>query len=112
VLAELGFRIATLASNHTFDQGPFGVTDTVDELHRLGLETAGAGATLDAARCPAIVEADGVTVGVLSYNAVGPRESWATSVKAGAAYVRISQREGRPLRPPLPGGYSFNAPLT
>ena len=29
-LRELGFGIATLASNHTFDQGPYGVLDTIE----------------------------------------------------------------------------------
>ncbi len=90
-LAELGFGVATVASNHTFDQGPFGVLDTVTELRRLGLATTGAGMTLPEARRPAVVEAHGLRVGVLAYNAVGPRESWATGVKAGTAFVRISQ---------------------
>ena len=90
-LRELGFGIATVASNHTFDQGPFGVLDTIDGLRKLGIATTGAGMTLTEARVPAIVEAAGIRVGVLAYNAVGPRESWATGVKAGAAFVRISQ---------------------
>ncbi len=90
-LPGLGFGVATVASNHTFDQGPFGVLDTVSELRRLGLATAGAGMTLPEARRPAVVESQGLRVGVLAYNAVGPRESWATGVKAGTAFVRISQ---------------------
>ncbi len=90
-LRELGFDIATVASNHTFDQGPFGVLDTIDGLRRLGIGTTGAGMTLAEARAPAIVEAAGLRIGVLAYNAVGPRESWATGVKAGTAFVRISQ---------------------
>jgi Bacterial capsule synthesis protein PGA_cap len=90
-LPQLGFGIATLASNHTFDQGPFGVLDTITELRRLGVATVGSGMTLEEARRPAVVEAGGLRIGVLSYNAVGPRETWATSVKSGAAFVRISQ---------------------
>ena len=90
-LPELGFAVATVASNHTFDQGPFGVLDTITELRRLGLATTGAGMTLAEARRPAVVEAGGLRIGVLAYNAVGPRESWATGVKAGTAFVRISQ---------------------
>jgi poly-gamma-glutamate capsule biosynthesis protein CapA/YwtB (metallophosphatase superfamily) len=49
-LAELGFMVATTASNHTFDQGPDGVADTVDELRRLGIATTGSGMTLARAR--------------------------------------------------------------
>jgi poly-gamma-glutamate synthesis protein (capsule biosynthesis protein) len=90
-LAELGFDVATTASNHSFDQGPPGIEDTLRELRRLRIATTGTGMTLEEARRPAIVERDGLRLGFLSYNAVGPRESWATVVKAGAAYVRITQ---------------------
>ncbi len=88
-LAECGFGVVTLASNHTFDQGPAGVEDTVSELRRLGILTTGAGMTLDEARRPATLARDGLRLGFLSYNAVGPRESWATPVKAGAAWVNV-----------------------
>jgi poly-gamma-glutamate capsule biosynthesis protein CapA/YwtB (metallophosphatase superfamily) len=88
-LARAGFGVATLAGNHIADQGRAGITDTVAELRRLGLATAGAGPDLPAARAPAVVERNGLRIGVLSYNCVGPRESWATSAKAGCAYVRV-----------------------
>jgi hypothetical protein len=88
-LAEVGADVATLAGNHIFDQGPYGIQDTVEELGRLGIATCGAGANLEQARRPAIVERQGVTVGVLSFNCVGPRESWASAGKAGCAYVSI-----------------------
>lgn len=88
-VAEAGFDIVTMAGNHIFDQGPAGILDSIERLAGHGVATTGAGATLEHARRPAIVERDGVRVGVLSYNAVGPRESWATVSKAGAAYVRI-----------------------
>jgi poly-gamma-glutamate synthesis protein (capsule biosynthesis protein) len=88
-LADAGFDVLTMAGNHIFDQGPAGIADTLERLDRLGVAATGAGATLEEARRPAIVERDGIRVGVLSYNAVGPRESWATASKAGAAYVRV-----------------------
>jgi hypothetical protein len=88
-LADAGIDVATLAGNHFFDHGRAGVEDTIAELRRLGIATTGAGLTLAAARTPAVVERRGITVGVLSYNCVGPRESWATSGKAGVAYVRV-----------------------
>ncbi|GAB3580969.1 hypothetical protein GCM10027445_52170 [Amycolatopsis endophytica] len=89
VLAEAGFDVLTMAGNHMFDQGPYGIEDAVTALRRNGLAHTGAGMTLDEARTPAVVERDGVSVGFLSYNAVGPRESWATPVKAGVAPVRV-----------------------
>jgi poly-gamma-glutamate capsule biosynthesis protein CapA/YwtB (metallophosphatase superfamily) len=88
-LADAGFDIVTLAGNHIFDQGAPGVIDTVAELRRLGIATTGAAPTLAEARSPAVIERRGVSVGVLSYNCAGPRESWATSTKAGCAYVRV-----------------------
>src|SRR5690606_8668218 len=75
--AAMGLTVATLAGNHTYDSGEPGVLDTVEGLRALGISTCGAGAALDAARRPAVVERRGARVGVLSYNTVGPRESWA-----------------------------------
>jgi poly-gamma-glutamate capsule biosynthesis protein CapA/YwtB (metallophosphatase superfamily) len=88
-LVDCGFGVATLASNHTFDQGPNGVEDTVAELHRLGIATTGAGMTLQEARRPAVLTQGGLRLGFLGYNAVGPKESWATPLKAGAAWVNV-----------------------
>ncbi len=88
-LARAGVDVATLAGNHIFDSGPAGIEDTIAELRRLGIATAGAGMNIDEARAPAIVEADGLRVGVLSYNCVGPRESRATSRKAGCAALDV-----------------------
>ena len=88
-LGRAGFHIATLAGNHIFDAGPNGVEDTVAGLRRQGIETTGAGPTLAAARAPAMVNRQGLRVGVLSYNCVGPKDSWAGANKAGCAYVRI-----------------------
>jgi poly-gamma-glutamate capsule biosynthesis protein CapA/YwtB (metallophosphatase superfamily) len=88
-LGDLGVKIATLASNHSFDAGIYGITDTIDELRRLGIAPAGEGVNITQAREPGMAEAKGVSVGVLSYNCVGPAESWATAGKPGCAYVRV-----------------------
>ncbi|MEU0508482.1 CapA family protein [Amycolatopsis sp. NPDC006125] len=88
-LAQAGFDIVTLAGNHICDAGDVGVADTIRHSREAGLLPTGAGANLDEARKPAIVERDGLRVGVLSYNCVGPRESWATSKKPGCAYVHV-----------------------
>lgn len=89
VLADLGFDIATTAGNHTYDCGPFGVTDTVDTLRSLGIRTAGSGADLREASRVAVVEKNGLRVGLICFNATGPRFGWATSVKPGANYVDV-----------------------
>ncbi|MBN2242707.1 MAG: CapA family protein [Acidobacteria bacterium] len=88
-LKRAGLHVATLAGNHIFDAGPDGIEDTIAALRQLGIATAGAGMHLDEARKPAVVARRGATVGTLSYNCVGPKESWANENKAGCAYVRV-----------------------
>ncbi|MFD0473541.1 CoA transferase [Nonomuraea thailandensis] len=88
-IAEAGFHVVTLAGNHVYDAGDQGVADTVKHAAEAGLATTGAGLTLDEARGPALVERGGLRVGVLSYNCVGPRESWATTRKPGCAYIKV-----------------------
>jgi Bacterial capsule synthesis protein PGA_cap len=65
-----------------------------------------------AAREPVVVLRQGLRIGVLSYNCVGPRESWATSRKAGCAYVKVLTHYE--LDYASPGGpptvYTFAAP--
>lgn len=88
-LANAGFHVATLAGNHVFDAGEMGVRDTIHHLLDLGIHTTGAGMNIDEARRPVIVERKGVRFGFLSYNCVGPRDSWAMRNKPGCAYVQI-----------------------
>jgi hypothetical protein len=88
-LKHAGFHIATLAGNHMHDAGPDGVEDTVTALQQLGIATTGAGMYLAEARKPAIVARKGLRVGTLSYNCVGPKDSWANERKAGCAYVHV-----------------------
>jgi poly-gamma-glutamate synthesis protein (capsule biosynthesis protein) len=88
-VADAGFHVVTLAGNHVYDSGDVGVADTVRHAGAAGLVTAGAGMTLAEARRPAVVERHGIRVGVLSYNCVGPRESWARAQKPGCAYVQV-----------------------
>lgn len=111
-VAEAGFDVVTLAGNHFFDVGTEGVLDTVEYSRKAGLVTAGGGANLEAAKAPAIIEKSGTTVGVLSYNCVGPKDSWAASQKAGAAYVKVLTHYE--LESATPGGppsiYTFVAP--
>lgn len=86
---EAGFRIATLAGNHIYDCGRQGIEETIRFSNEAGMLTTGAGLNLQEAKKPAIVERGGHRVGVINFNCVGPKESWATSSKAGAAYVKV-----------------------
>jgi poly-gamma-glutamate synthesis protein (capsule biosynthesis protein) len=88
-LADAGFGILTLAGNHVYDYGPEGIRETRRHCAQRGLRTTGAGENLDEAFEPAVVEVDGTRLAVLSVNCVGPRETWASSLKPGAAYVDV-----------------------
>jgi poly-gamma-glutamate capsule biosynthesis protein CapA/YwtB (metallophosphatase superfamily) len=84
-----GFNVITLAGNHVWDSGPPGIEDTMAGLQSYGIAVVGAGMNIEEARRPAIVKRNGTTFGFLSYNCVGPKESWATNKKPGCAYVNI-----------------------
>lgn len=113
-LQRAGFHVATLAGNHIADAGPNGVEDTIRELQRLGIATTGAGMNLAKARRPAVVERQGLRFGCLSYNCVGPRDSWAGTGRAGCAYVHVLTHYE--LDHASPGGppcvYTFAEPKT
>jgi poly-gamma-glutamate capsule biosynthesis protein CapA/YwtB (metallophosphatase superfamily) len=88
-LKRAGFRIATLAGNHIADAGPDGIEDTITTLRQLDIATTGAGMNLAEARKPAVVTRRGLKIGTLSYNGVGPKDSWAGENKPGCAYVQV-----------------------
>ena len=88
-VGRAGFAVATLAGNHIHDRGGEGIEDTAALLRQAGVAPTGAGADLAEARRPAVVERRGLTVGVLSYNCVGPREGWAGPRNPGCAYVKV-----------------------
>lgn len=113
-LSECGFNIATLAGNHIYDCGQYGVLDTYDRLKDMDIVPTGAGKNISVAKEPAYYDADGLKVGVLSYNAVGPGFSYATSQKAGCNYLRVLTHFE--LQQATPGGtfppkvYTFTDP--
>ena len=88
-LKRAGFHVATLAGNHISDAGPDGIEDTIATLRQMDIVTTGAGMNLAQAHEPAVVTSQGVKLGILSYNCVGPKDSWAGEKKAGCAYVQV-----------------------
>jgi len=98
-VAEAGIDVVTLAGNHMADCGAEGIIDTIDELDRLGIRHCGAGLNLQQARQPAWFESASLRIAVLSYNCVGPEESWAQSDSAGCAYVRVLAEGGGAIKP-------------
>jgi len=98
-LERAGFSAVSLAGNHMADCGAEGIADTVAALDRSHIAHAGAGQTIAAARAPALLKRNGFSVALLSYNCVGPENSWATDARAGCAYVRVETIDGGPIAP-------------
>ena len=98
-IARAGFAAVSLAGNHIADCGADGIADTIARLDALGIAHSGAGATLDAAREPALLDRAGRRVALLSYNCVGPEVAWATPERAGCNYLRIVTSDGGAVTP-------------
>ncbi|MEO3823724.1 CapA family protein [Actinomadura sp. B10D3] len=64
-LADLGVGCVTVANNHALDFGPDALADTLALLGRAGIRTVGAGADLERAREPAVLDAGGARVAVV-----------------------------------------------
>jgi hypothetical protein len=91
VLAPLIGKVdlMTMPANHFYDFGERGVKDSIEWCRSNGIACCGAGSNVVEASKPAFVEKDGVKVGVLAYNAVGPKYSFADEKKGGTAYVNF-----------------------
>ena len=89
ILSKMGFDALTLAHNHLWDVGIPGISDTIAWLRDHNIAAVGAGMNIREARTPVVVEREGTRFGFLSYNCVGPRETWAAAERPGCAYVNI-----------------------
>jgi poly-gamma-glutamate capsule biosynthesis protein CapA/YwtB (metallophosphatase superfamily) len=69
-LTRAGLDYVSIANNHIGDAGRNGILQTIRNLDRVGLEHSGAGKDLKAARKPAILDANGVKVAILGYDAI------------------------------------------
>jgi poly-gamma-glutamate synthesis protein (capsule biosynthesis protein) len=98
-IARAGFAAVSLAGNHISDLGAEGISDTLSALDEASIAHAGAAATLEAARAPALFNRAGKRIALLSYNCVGPESAWAGMGRAGCAYVRIENADGGPIAP-------------
>ncbi|MEV0230641.1 CapA family protein [Nonomuraea sp. NPDC050786] len=88
MLAELGVHAVTLANNHALDYGQDALLDTLDHLAAAGIRTVGAGADLDQAWEPAVLEAGGLRLSVLGVTD-HPSEFGATERRPGVAYADL-----------------------
>ena len=98
-LSHAGLDAVTLGGNHIADCGAEGIQDTLTALDQNGIAHTGAAMNVALARAPAWLESGGVRVALLSYNCVGPEESWATPAGAGCAYIRVAPEGGGAIAP-------------
>lgn len=101
-LARAGFAAVSLAGNHMADRGPKGIEDTIRTLDALKIAHAGAGSNLAEARQAAYLKAGSRTVALLSYNCVGPTQSWATADGPGCSYIYVWPAGDGPIAPATP----------
>jgi poly-gamma-glutamate capsule biosynthesis protein CapA/YwtB (metallophosphatase superfamily) len=69
-IANAGFDVCSTANNHAWDFGERAMRETLDNLHRVGIASAGTGETIDEAYKAAIVERKGWRVGFLAVTGV------------------------------------------
>jgi poly-gamma-glutamate synthesis protein (capsule biosynthesis protein) len=87
-LAHLGVDCVTLANNHALDFGADALLDTFAHLESAGIAWAGAGADLDEARTPVVLEAGGSRLGVIAA-ADHPADYAAARGRPGIAFADL-----------------------
>lgn len=81
-----GFRVMSVANNHSMDSGAAGLKESLQALHDADILAVGAGANEKEARKPLVVKSSqGGKVRFLAFCAVGPRGTFADKHHAGAA---------------------------
>lgn len=88
-LAPAGFDVMSCANNHSVDAGHEGLADTLAELRRQGIATAGAGMSFTDAHQPAVLTHGGVKVAVLAFASVYQAGYEARGPMPGLAPIRI-----------------------
>ena len=84
-------NILTLANNHLSDFGREGLLRTIDDCKKRGFFCVGAGATLDEARKPVVIEVKGRKIAMMSYADTAPHVGAipATKSEAGIAPLDV-----------------------
>jgi poly-gamma-glutamate capsule biosynthesis protein CapA/YwtB (metallophosphatase superfamily) len=82
-----GMDVLNLANNHVGDYGPTAMLDTVRGVERLGMRAVGAGAGLERALQPQVVERLGLRVGFVGFSNILPLEFAAEPGRPGVAWA-------------------------
>ncbi|WP_018223157.1 CapA family protein [Salinispora pacifica] len=87
-IPHAGFNVISMASNHAGDWGAEALLDCIERCRCDGITVVGAGANIDQARRPGVIERDGTRVGFLAYCSVAPEGYYAGPGQHGVAPMR------------------------
>jgi poly-gamma-glutamate synthesis protein (capsule biosynthesis protein) len=87
-LKRAGFDVVNLANNHAMDYQAEGLIDTLEILDKSGIAYCGAGINIENAREIKFIEQNGIKFAFLGYTSTYPESMYASSKKAGVAYVK------------------------
>ncbi|WP_419994543.1 CapA family protein [Streptomyces boninensis] len=85
-VADTGYDACSTASNHSLDDGPEGIMNTLDAMDAAGLKHAGSGRSKAEAQRPALLKAGGAKVAQLAYTygtndiPLPPGKPWAVNI--------------------------------
>ena len=79
----------SLANNHACDYGRTGLLDTIDNLTKNKIDTAGAGENLKSAHLPLTININNIKLAVLAYASVAYDDSFAGKNSPGIAMAKI-----------------------
>lgn len=72
---KAGISIVSLANNHCLDRGLIGLRNTIENVHKCGIDTFGCYLTEESSKQPYIFEIDGFKIGLLGYT-YGTNSRW------------------------------------
>ncbi|MGH7273489.1 MAG: CapA family protein, partial [Nitrospiria bacterium] len=91
-LVGAGVDLVSLANNHTLDYGEAGLRETMSLLRRKEIGFTGAGANLDEAQSPAIIERKGIRFGMVAY--CDHQEDFSVGeTRPGISYLNLRDQE-------------------
>jgi poly-gamma-glutamate capsule biosynthesis protein CapA/YwtB (metallophosphatase superfamily) len=93
-LTYAGFDIVTLANNHSNGEGQAVFNDMRNSLTRQGIKHCGGGDNLAQATTPAIIEAKGTRLAILSYDNIMPQGPFAAEGSWGLAPIDVTRLPG------------------
>lgn len=93
-LEAAGFALVSVANNHVLDFGPDAALQSLATLAQRGIRFAGAGANADAARKPAVVRRNGLTIAMLAFTDNEP--DWEAGLEStGVHHVPVDLHDPR-----------------